>query len=304
MRHDTIKKATLEKEIQRCPSEGSGVHSWIWACANLGAEEDVPESQLVQMIKDSMSRAPSPRNEVETAVQKAMNGHGKKSKITFKKISVRERVFRRLAQSPLSCRDLVSMSPIPVGSPTDLQDQRSNLAALLRNLYEPQELVWLGERFDTLAGIKQAERWAQIIEQGGRIPSQWIPNPLDGKEHDIGGKMSYRCDDAVCAFKYVVCECDRFPTEMQAAFWMKNKRNFPLVAIIYSGGKSLHAILKSGIKTREGWENVIENGLFPKTLVPLGFDPQTRNESRLSRTPGHYRSEKGKLQSLLWMDKV
>lgn len=299
------KKTSLASELQQCPSEGSGVHSWIWKCANLGVEEEIPEQELVSLIKDNMSRAPDPRNEVEVSVSKAMSGAGRKSHISFKAIPVRDRVFQRLANDALSCKELVAMSPIDVGSPTDLTDQRRNLAALLRNLYDPQDLVWLGERFETLEGIKQAERWAQIVEEGGKIPSQWIPNPLDGKPHPIGfEKLSYRCDDAVCAWKYVVCECDRFPTEMQAAFWMKNRRNFPLVAIIYSGGKSLHAILKSGVKTREGWEKVIEEGLFPKTLVPLGFDPQTRNESRLSRAPGHYRVEKGKLQSLLWMDKI
>ncbi len=299
-----MKKKTFAEEVQKCPPPDGGVHAWMWSVSNIGVEEGIAESELVEMIKTAMTRPPSPNNEVETSVSNATRNGGKKSSISFKKIPVRERVFRELTETPMSCKDLISMSPIDVGSPTDLADQRRNLATLLRNLYGPEELVWMGERFDTLAGIKQAERWAQIVEEGGRIPSQWIPNPLDGKEHDIGGKMSYRCDEAVCAFKYVVCECDRFPTEMQAGFWMKNKHLFPLVAIIYSGGKSLHAILKSGVSTREGWEKVIEQGLFPSTLVPLGFDPQTRNESRLSRTPGHYRIQKGKLQSLLWMTKV
>lgn len=300
-----MKKTTLASELQNCPQGGSGVHSWVWKCAMLGVQEDMPEQELVDLIKNNMTRTPRPSNEVETSVSKAMSGVGRKSHISFKAIPVREQVFQRLAEHPMPCKDLVNMSPIDVGSPTDMADQRRNLAALLRNLYGPEELVWLGERFETLEGIKQAERWAQIIEDGGKIPSQWIPNPLDGKAHPIGAeKMSYRCDDAVAAHKYVVCECDKFPPDMQAAFWMKNRRNFPLVAIIYSGGKSLHAILKSGVSSREGWEKVIEEGLFPHTLVPLGFDPQTRNESRLSRTPGHYRVEKGKLQSLLWMDKV
>ncbi len=299
-----MKRKTFAEEVQKCPPPDGGVHAWMWMVSNIGVEEGIAESELVERIKASMTRQPSPNNEVETSVSNAMRNGGKKSSISFRKIPVRERVFRELTETPMSCKDLISMSPIDVGSPTDLADQRRNLAALMRNLYRPEELVWMGERFDTLAGIKQAERWAQIVEEGGRIPSQWIPNPLDGKEHDIGGKMSYRCDEAVCAFKYVVCECDRFPTEMQAGFWMKNKHLFPLVAIIYSGGKSLHAILKSGVTTREGWEKVIEQGLFPSTLVPLGFDPQTRNESRLSRTPGHYRIQKGKLQSLLWMTKV
>jgi hypothetical protein len=299
-----MKKRTFDEEITKCPPASGGVHAWMWAVCNLGAEEGIGEGEMVERIKAAMTRNPDPNNEVESSVAKALRGAGRRSTINYKKIPVRERVFRRLAESSLSCRDLVSMSPIPVGSPTDLQDQRRNLSAMLRNLYRPDDLVWMGERFDTLAGIKQAERWAQIIDEGGKIPSQWIPNPLDGQAHDIGGKMSYRCDDAVSAFKYVVCECDRFPTEMQAAFWMKNRANFPLVAIVYSGGKSLHAILKSGVTTREGWTNVIEEGLFPKTLVPLGFDPATRNESRLSRAPGHYRVEKGKLQSLLWMAKV
>ena len=303
MIHD---RKTFAEAINECPASGSGVHSWIMTCANLAAKESVQSSEAVECIKSRMSRTPSPANEVESTVEKAYLETGKRfSGVNFKKIPVREKVFRDLSRNKLTCRELVEMSPVDVGSPTDLTDQRANVAMLLRKLYRPDELVWLGEQRTTLEGIKHAERWAQIIEEGGRIPSQWIPNPLDGQAHPLAnGKPSYRCDNAVAAFKYVVCECDRFPPEMQAAFWMANKDKFPLVALIFSGGKSLHAILKSGVSTQDEWTEVIEQGLFPNTLVPLGFDPATRNESRLSRTPGHYRVEKGKLQSLLWMDKI
>ena len=296
---------TFSESLSHCPQSGNGVHSWVMTCANLAAKEGLSAHEAVESIKARMTRTPAPSNEVESAIEKAYRETGNKpTGICFKAIPVREKVFRDLTRNSLSCKELCGMSPVEVGSPTDLADQRRNAAMLLRRLYEPQELVWLGEQRDTLQGIKHAERWAQIIEDGGRIPSQWIPNPLDGQAHPLGnGKPSYRCDNAVSAFKYVVCECDRFPAEMQAAFWMANRNAFPLVAIIFSGGKSLHAILKSGVTSREGWTNIIEQGLFPRTLVPLGFDPATRNESRLSRMPGHYRTEKGKLQSLLWMEK-
>jgi hypothetical protein len=37
-------------------------------------------------------------------------------------------------------------------------------------------------------------------------------------------------------------------------------------------------------------------------LCPLGCDPACRNESRLSRLPGHFRREKNAWQRLLYLN--
>ena len=76
----------------------------------------------------------------------------------------------------------------------------------------------------------------------------------------------------------------------------------PIVALVDSGGKSIHAILKVDAPNREAWERDIEQGLFSRVLVPLGCDAACRNEARLSRLPGHYRAEKNAWQKLLYLD--
>ena len=49
------------------------------------------------------------------------------------------------------------------------------------------------------------------------------------------------------------------------------------------------------------WEEGVENHLFPGYLKPLGMDPACKNESRLSRMPGHRRADTGQVQRVLYL---
>ena len=140
------------------------------------------------------------------------------------------------------------------------------------------------------------------IESGEPCPPHFIPNPLTGREHPLAdGKLSRRGDSAVAGFLYAVAEFDGMDKADQLALWW-GFRTAPIVALIDSGGKSVHAILRVDCETRDEWERDIEGQLFPRVLVPLGCDPACRNEARLSRLPGHYRAEKGAWQRLLYLN--
>ena len=288
-------------EIQSCPTSGSGVHSWIMRCANLAAKDGVQWNEAHDAITGRMTRKQEPRNEVSSALTKAYKEAGCKFRPNpCKDVPVREKIFHALTRECMDFRQVAERSPVDVGSPYDLECQRANCLKLLRRLYWHGETVFLGERFQTKEGMRTVLAWCDYIEDGGHIPSQWVPNPFIGEAVDNDGKLSYRCDKAIARRPFVVCESDRYPLDMQAGYWM-TQTAFPLVALIYSGGKSLHAIIESRVKSEKEWEEKIEQSLFPHVLVPLGFDPQCRNESRLSRSPGHFRVDKGQLQSLLWL---
>ena len=131
-----------------------------------------------------------------------------------------------------------------------------------------------------------------------------IPNPLSG---EVGvtksGKPSYRCDDSIVRFKFAVAEFDNMCRDGQLAFWNSAiERGFPVAALIDSGGKSIHGWLAVHCRNRDQWEGEIENKLFPALLVPMGFDPACRNESRLSRFPGNFRDDKDAMQRLLYLN--
>lgn len=110
-----------------------------------------------------------------------------------------------------------------------------------------------------------------------------------------------RCDDAVQDFRFAVAEFDEMPRAEQLAFWA-GFESAPIAALVDSGGKSIHAWLAVYVASREQWKDEVENLLFAKVLCPLGCDRACKNPSRLSRTPGHFREEKGHWQKLLYLN--
>ena len=114
----------------------------------------------------------------------------------------------------------------------------------------------------------------------------WIRfNPVDGQ----GVK-----NENVTAFRYALVESDTMPIPEQDA--MYRRLQLPITALVYSGGKSLHAIVKIDAKdSDEYYERV--NFLYDYLEKEgLSVDKQNRNPSRLSRMPGVTRN--GKMQYL------
>jgi len=89
----------------------------------------------------------------------------------------------------------------------------------------------------------------------------------------------------------------------QLKFWSSAK--LPVVALIHSGGKSIHAWIdvqkRAKVECAEDWQTHIRGYLHDRLLAPLGVDAACSNPARLSRLPGHYREEKGQYQRLLWL---
>ena len=113
------------------------------------------------------------------------------------------------------------------------------------------------------------------------LAGAWIRfNPLDGK----GVK-----NENVTEFRYALVESDNVDIEKQNA--IIRELELPVAVLVYSGGKSLHAIVRieaadySEYRSRVDflYEICRKNGLEP--------DTQNRNPSRLSRMPGAVRGE-------------
>ena len=109
----------------------------------------------------------------------------------------------------------------------------------------------------------------------------WIRfNPLDGK----GIK-----NENVTEFRYALVESDNVDIETQNA--IIRELELPVAVLVYSGKKSLHAIVRIDADNYEEYRRRVDflyqicqkNGLQP--------DTQNRNPSRLSRIPGVQRGE-------------
>jgi hypothetical protein len=177
----------------------------------------------------------------------------------------------------------------------------------LETLYESDDTIWIGERHDSGVigdAIRTRDEWIDCFKNSGITAPFIIINPLTGKEGRAkDGNPSFRCDETVKTYRYAMAEFDTLPRKDQIRFWTAAK--IPIVALIDSGGKSVHAWLDvsklAKVETPEQWSTEIKGRLYDRLLVPMGIDAACANPSRLSRLPGHYREEKQAWQRLLWL---
>jgi len=108
----------------------------------------------------------------------------------------------------------------------------------------------------------------------------WIRfNPLDGK----GVK-----NENVTAFRFALVESDTLPVEEQNT--ILRELELPVAALVYSGGKSLHAIVRIEADSCEEYRRRVDYLYSVCGRNGLEVDRQNRNPSRLSRMPGVIRN--------------
>lgn len=104
----------------------------------------------------------------------------------------------------------------------------------------------------------------------------WIRfNPLDGK----GVK-----NENVTDFRYALVESDTLTIEKQNA--IIRELELPVAALVHSGGKSLHAIVRVEAGSYEEYRRRVDYLYSVCQRNGLEIDRQNRNPSRLSRMPG------------------
>lgn len=115
----------------------------------------------------------------------------------------------------------------------------------------------------------------------------WIRfNPLDGN----GVK-----NDNVTDFRYALVESDSTNLEMQNT--LIRELELPVAALVYTGNKSIHAIVKVDAANSDEYRRRVEYLYSVCKKNGLAIDNSNKNPSRLSRMPGVMR--KGKKQYLL-----
>lgn len=115
----------------------------------------------------------------------------------------------------------------------------------------------------------------------------WIRfNPLDGK----GVK-----NDNVTDFRYALVESDSMELGKQYALF--KELELPIAALVHSGKKSLHAIVKVDARDYQEYRKRVDYIYQICKKNGLDIDTQNRNPSRLSRMPGIMRN--GKKQFLI-----
>lgn len=146
--------------------------------------------------------------------------------------------------------------------------------------------IWRN-RDDILRDLKKYRKLDSAFGTINEEAGAWIRiNPLDGKG---------AADKNVTAYRYALVEADTMPIEDQKKLLINMR--LPIAALVESGGKSVHAIVKIGADSEQEYKQRV-SFLFGE-LAKQNFivDTANKNPSRLSRLPGAMRA--GNLQRLL-----
>ena len=185
-------------------------------------------------------------------------------------------------------------------------DPVKDITKYLEVLFQPDENVgyvtesWErdGKHFpskglcDRTAGelIQQLNKYHDVASVFGDCNPEvgaWIRfNPLDGN----GVK-----NENVTDYRYALVESDCMELEQQHA--LIRELELPVACLVYSGGKSIHAIVKIEAANYDEYRKRVDYlyNVLKKNGLPV--DTQNKNPSRLSRMPGVMR--KGRKQFLM-----
>lgn len=117
----------------------------------------------------------------------------------------------------------------------------------------------------------------------GSVVGDWKPeagawirfNPLDGQDAKDGNVTEHR---------YALVESDSLPIEKQYDIYVELE--LPIAAMVMSGGKSLHAIVRIDAPDKAEYRKRVDYLYSVCKKSGLDIDHQNRNPSRLSRMPG------------------
>lgn len=167
--------------------------------------------------------------------------------------------------------------------------QMDDFIGTVTDCYKSEEGKWLPTKGsytqtagEVLKSLKKNRDIGAIIGDPNKEAGAWIRfNPLDGK----GCK-----NENVVEFKYALVESDTMEIEKQNA--IIRELELPVACLVYSGKKSLHAIVKIGADNYDEYRKRVDYlyGICKKN--GLHIDTQNRNPSRLSRMPGVTRGDK------------
>lgn len=136
--------------------------------------------------------------------------------------------------------------------------------------------------------IRDLKKYKRLDEAFGTINSEagaWIRhNPATGAG-----------DKDITRYGYVLVESDDLPIEDQKKLMISLK--LPIAAMIESGGKSVHAIVKIQAKDKAEFRQRVEFLFDYLTKHKFIVDEANKNPARLSRLPGAERN--GKIQRLI-----
>lgn len=163
---------------------------------------------------------------------------------------------------------------------------------LSRNLMDPEDDVY--HYAGTLLGLCGWEPLENMLPRVGSGGMWCCVNPLLPDKY-------HRSKEYVAEYKNVLVECDDLPMDEQLPLMLKLFWGTKMLrAIVDSGGKSYHCILRVGARTRPDYAQIVSVLYATCEKHGLKVDRQCSNPTRMTRLAGAERSETGRTQKLVW----
>ena len=156
------------------------------------------------------------------------------------------------------------------------------------NRYEPTKGVFYRTVDEILISLdRYPDDLGATIGDWKKAAGAWIRiNPLDGK----GASKKN-----VTRYSYCLIESDDLPIKEQEETF--KRLNLPIATMVYSGGKSIHAIVKIDATNIQEYEERVQFCYDFLKNNGISIDAQNKDPNRLSRMPGVTRN--GIVQTLL-----
>lgn len=156
------------------------------------------------------------------------------------------------------------------------------------NRYEPTKGVFYRTVDEILTSLdRYPDDLGATIGDWKKAAGAWIRiNPLDGK----GASKKN-----VTRYSYCLIESDDLPIKEQEETF--KRLNLPIATMVYSGGKSIHAIVKIDATNIQEYEERVQFCYDFLKNNGISIDVQNKDPNRLSRMPGVTRN--GVMQTLL-----
>ena len=138
------------------------------------------------------------------------------------------------------------------------------------------------------------------------MASRFLSNPCDGTFRNIPRLVdpernptgrSRRAEENLTDFRHLLIESD----EVDAGLWLAALVQLPLpiLSVVTSGGRSIHALVRTGCHSRAQWDELVERRWKPG-LIRLGACKSSTSAVRLTRLP---RCRRGNaIQQLLYLN--
>ena len=202
-----------------------------------------------------------------------------------------------------------SSGELMAASPVKVDDLKGIVAArvMLNAMFKPDDLILVGTMKEGLTdrNLRPVREW--LTDPRLTDYEQVKINPFTGKEED-GGNKGKTCIGEKCIARYplMLMEFDGLPFEDQCRFWAGMLEcHMPVVAIVYSGGKSLHGLLRVGAANERIWWDRCNQAKVLYCADPderYRADVQAMRPAVAVRLAGAVRRDTKREQRLLYLD--